>query len=152
VRRFKPNDAKEFKWLFMRGEPGQEWEVGARPVQPLYSEESQGYLHGVCIPTILKDMGLRNSKNNHEWMYKKLQTEYGPCDIHVGKNDKELLVPKSGSDYSQEEMSAVIEGAIQFYGEFLDGVMPPPDKTKSMGGKKRRKKKDGQEQTPKGNT
>lgn len=133
-RKLVPHNEKEMRWLLLRFEPGTEILLGAKQYRARHSPQSRGYLHGVVIPEILKAMGMEDSKENHQALYYKLKEKYGPTQVIVGKDDQELILPKSGSQYDKAEMSQLIDGAIRFAGEFLGLTIPPPDRTMSFDG------------------
>ena len=138
-RRFKPlneNEKTNLDRLFMRGNPGEEWIMAAKPYRSKHSPSQRGYLHGCVIPEMLKAMGHEDSTENHAAMYLKIKEKFGQSHIVYGKDGEAgevLILPKSMSGSDTAEMHQLIEGAIRWAGEFLGLTIPPPSRVVNSG-------------------
>lgn len=135
-RKLTPYDEKEMHFALLRFNPDTDVFVGFKQYRAKHSQEAQGYLHGVIIPMILHAMGFYDTKENHENMYGKLKEKCGICDTYVGKDGEVFFMAKKMGEANTLEYSRLIDGAIQWGGEYLGITFPPPDKTMV----KRRKK------------
>lgn len=136
-RRLVFTDEQEFRRMLMRYTPGVTIQIGTKEKRAKHSPEQRGYLRGVVIPAILKEMGMEDSKENNDVMYLKLKEKFGPCEIRYGKDGPEgevMAFPKSARDYTTQDMSQLIDGCIRWAGEFLNLKVPPPDRTMTSGG------------------
>ena len=136
VRRFRPHSEQEFKWLFLRGNPGDEWIIGARPYRAKHTPNQRGYLRGVVVPEILRAMGMEDSSENNDAMYYKLKEKFAPCVLKFGKDGEAgevIAFPKSARDMDTQEMSQLIDGAIRWAAEFLNLTIPPPERVLNAG-------------------
>ncbi len=133
VRKVKPDRPQEFKWLFMRGIPGDRILIGVKPFRPKHSPGQRGYLHGVVIPEILDKMGFEDSKDNHANMYMKMKERFGICETYAGKDGEVFFMAKSMKESDTVEMSRLIDGCIQWAGEFLGLTISPPERMMTDG-------------------
>jgi len=134
VRRVKPLNPDEFAKLWKRGIPGDKMLVGVKPLRQKKTPSQLGYLHGVVIPAILKEMGFENSKKNHDDFYLKMRDRFGVVEVRVGANGEEMTFSKSMEDSDVQQMSQLIDGTIRWAGDFLNLQVPLPTRVIMEGG------------------
>lgn len=134
-RKFNPEneeEAKAFKWAFLRYSPGTKVVIGVKAWRAPNTEDQRGYLHGVVLPAIMKETGAENKKA----LYNDLKRLWRPT-VFVGKDGREVELTPTLSEADTAEFSEFIDWTIRWAGDFLGLSIPPPDRTLS---KKHRKK------------
>lgn len=130
-RKLVPYEENSFRWCLMKFEPGEDILIGFKKYRAKHSPAQMGYMRAVVVPSILRAIPMEVSKENLEQMYQKLKEKFGPCIIKFGKDGESgeaIVFPKSARDMNTQEMAQLIDGSINWAGEFLGITIPPPDR------------------------